>query len=47
MKFFDLHSDFPLALDDFSSAIFLGATVTGAVYSSDLTFDNAIKIARS
>ena len=46
MKFFDLHSDFPLALDNFSSANFLGATVTGAVYSSDLTFDRAIEIAK-
>ena len=46
MKFFDLHSDFPLALDNFSSASFFGATVTGAVYSSNLTFTRAIEIAK-
>ena len=46
MKFFDLHSDFPLALEDFSSANFLNATVIGAVYSGNLTFDNAIDEAK-
>ncbi len=45
MKFFDLHSDFPLALEDFSSANFLGTTVIGAIYNGNLTFDKAIEIA--
>ena len=45
MKIFDLHSDFPTSLEDFSKINFNNNSVIGAVYSGNLTFNKAIETA--
>ncbi len=47
MKFFDLHSDFPTAFENFNQIVFdSDVDVIGAVYKGNLSFDGAFSISQ-